>query len=407
MKQNFMFTSESVTDGHPDKLCDQVSDALVDRFLQQDPFSRVVAECAVSKGILFIAARFASLASVDIPEVARQVIGQIGYEHTDFNARDCSIMTSLMELPALSHPQLDERGMSEEELEAVTARNQANVFGFACTESAAMMPLPIWLSHKLARRLATARLQKLLPYLAPDGKTQVGVEYRDGRPHRIHSVTLVASQQKDALQNPESLRHDLWQHVIEPTFLGEEIRPDTRTHIFINPDGPVVGGGPALHSGLTGRKTAVDTYGEYSRHSESALSGKDPSRIDRVGAYAARYAAKNVVAAGLAQACEVHLAYSIGIAGPVSIQVDSFGTGTISDAEIADRIQTHFDFRPAAIIRTFNLRYQPQLFRGGFYRRLAVYGQVGRMDVGLPWEGTDKAELLAGRMRSRAGAAAG
>jgi len=257
-----------------------------------------------------------------------------------------------------------------------------------------MMPLPIWLAHKLARRLTAARLQKQLPYLAPDGKTQVGVEYRDGRPYRIHSITLVASQQKDALQSPESLRQDFWQHLIEPAFLGEKVRPDARTHIFINPDGPVVGGGPALHSGLTGRKNAVDTYGEYSRHSESALSGKDPSRIDRVGAYAARYAAKNVIAAGLAQACEVHLAYSIGIAGPVSIQVDSFGSGTISDTEIAGRVQAHFDFRPAAIIRMFNLRYQPQLFHGGFYRRLAVYGQVGRMDVGLPWEGTDKAELL-------------
>jgi S-adenosylmethionine synthetase len=394
MKQDFMFTSESVTDGHPDKLCDQVSDAIIDRFLQQDPFSRVVAECAVSKGILFIAARFASLASIDISDVARQVISQIGYEHGDFNANDCTIMTSLMELSALAHPQLDEREMSEKELEAITARNQANVFGFACNQSAAMMPLPIWLAHKLARRLTAARLQKQLSYLAPDGKTQVGVEYRDGSPHRIHSITLIASQQKDALQSLESLRHDFWQHVIEPAFLGEKARPDARTHIFINPDGPVVGGGPALHSGLTGRKNAVDTYGEYSRHSESALSGKDPSRIDRVGAYAARYAAKNVVAAGLAQACEVHLAYSIGIAGPVSIQVDSFGTGIIPDTEIAGRVQAHFDFRPAAIIRIFNLRYQPRLFRGGFYRRLAVYGQVGRMDVGLPWEGTDKAELL-------------
>lgn len=394
MKKDFMFTSESVTDGHPDKLCDQVSDALIDRFLQQDPFSRVVAECAVSKGILFIAARFASQASVDIPDVARQVIGQIGYEHGAFNAKDCTVMTSLMELPALSYPQPDERQMGEEELEAIAARNQANVFGFACNQSAAMMPLPIWLSHKLARRLAAARFQKQLPYLAPDGKTQVGVEYRDGRPHRIHSITLVASQWSTAPRGHDKLRDDLHEHVIEPAFLAEELRPDARTHVFINPDGPVVNGGPSLHSGMTGRKNAVDTYGEYSRHSESALSGKDPSRIDRVGAYAARYAAKNVVAAGLAQACEVHLAYSIGITRPVSVQVDSFGTGSIPDAEIADRVHAHFDFRPAGIVRAFNLRYQPQLFRGGFYRRLSVYGQVGRMDVGLPWEATDKAGLL-------------
>lgn len=394
VKQDFMFTSESVTEGHPDKLCDQVSDALIDRFLQQDPFSRVVAECAVSKGILFIAARFASLGSIDIPDVARQVIRQIGYEDANFNARDCTVMTSLVELPALPYPQRDERAMGEEELETITAKNQANVFGFACNQSAAMMPLPIWLSHKLARRLAAARLQKQLPYLTPDGQTQVGVEYRDGRPHRIHSITLVASQRSAAARGPGLLRDDLYQHVIEPAFAVEALRPDSRTHVFINPDGPVLNGGPSLHSGLTGRKNAVDTYGEYSRHSESALSGKDPSRVDRVGAYAARYAAKNVVAAGLAQACEVHLAYSIGIARPVSIQVDSFGTGFIPDMEIAARIQAHFDFRPAGIIRAFNLRYQPQLFHGGFYRRLAVYGQVGRMDVGLPWEKTDKAALL-------------
>ena len=197
MKQDFMFTSESVTEGHPDKLCDQVSDALLDRFLQQDPFSRVVAECAVSKGILFIAARFASVGSVDIPEVARQVIAQIGYEHTDFNARDCTVMTSLMELPSPPYPNLDEREMDEEEIDAVTAKNQGNVFGFACNQTAALMPLPIWLSHKLARRLGAARLQKQLSYLAPDGKTQVGVEYRDGRPNRIHSITLVASQRSN------------------------------------------------------------------------------------------------------------------------------------------------------------------------------------------------------------------
>lgn len=394
MKQDFMFTSESVTDGHPDKLCDQVSDALIDRFLQQDPFSRVVAECAVSKGILFIAARFASTASIDIPDVARQVIGQIGYEHADFNARDCTVMTSLVELPPPSASQLDERELGEEEVEAITAKNQANVFGFACNQSAAMMPLPIWLAHKLARRLAAVRLQKQLPYLAPDGKTQVGVEFRGGKPHRIHSITLVASQQNAALPGFGPLRDDIYEHVIEPAFFNEELRPDSHTHVFINPDGPLVNGGPALHSGLTGRKNAIDTYGEYSRHSESALSGKDPSRIDRVGAYAARHAAKNVVAAGLAQACEVHLAYSIGRARPVSVQVESFGTGSIPDEQIARRILAHFDFRPAGIIREFNLRYLPQLFRGGFYRRLAVYGQVGRMDVGLPWEATDKVALL-------------
>ena len=256
--------------------------------------------------------------------------------------------------------------MDEEQIDAVTAKNQGNVFGFACNQTAALMPLPIWLSHKLARRLGAARLQKQLSYLAPDGKTQVGVEYRDGRPNRIHSITLVASQRSNTPRGIRSLRDDLYQHVIEPVFLNEQLRPDARTHIFINPEGPIIDGGPSLHSGLTGRKNAVDTYGEYSRHAESALSGKDPSRIDRVGAYAARYAAKNVVAAGLAQACEVHLAYSLGIARPVSVQVDSFGTGRVPDSDIAARVRGSFRFPPGRD----RACVQPPLSATGVSRRL-------------------------------------
>jgi S-adenosylmethionine synthetase len=261
------------------------------------------------------------------------------------------------------------------------------------------MPLPIWLAHRLARKLVSVRLQKTLDYLAPDGKTQVGIEYRDGRPSRVHSITVIASQKRSPAKggpDAKKLGEDIQETVLNPVFQDEEIKPDARTRIFVNPDGAFIGGGPAIHSGLTGRKNAIDTYGEYSRISGAALSGKDPSRIDRIGAYAARYAAKNVVAAGLATSCEVQLSYSIGFSRPVSIQVETFGTGKVSDQTIADRVEKHFDFRPAGIIRQFNLRHLPAQIKGGFYRKLAAYGHVGRMDIGLPWELTDKAPLLKG-----------
>ena len=397
MKQDFMFTSESVTEGHPDKLCDQISDAVVDHFLQQDSFAKVIAECAVSTAIVFIAARFVSNARVDFSHVARQVIGHIGYEQQAFNAKTCSIVTSLKELPEENRSPADERTMTDEEIESIPARNQVTVFGFACDQTAAFMPLPIWLAHRLSRKLTAVRLQKTLAYLAPDGKTQVGVEYREGRPSRIHSITVIASQKQPAASGgPDSrtLHEDIRETVINPVFQDEEIRPDERTRIFVNPDGPFITGGPSVHSGLTGRKNAIDTYGEYSRHSGAALSGKDPSRIDRIGAYAARYAAKNVVAAGLARSCEVQLSYSIGLARPVSVQVETFSTGRLPDSRIAELVEQHFDFRTAGIIRQFNLRHLPSLLKGGLYRKLATYGHVGRMDIGLPWELTDKAALL-------------
>jgi S-adenosylmethionine synthetase len=256
------------------------------------------------------------------------------------------------------------------------------------------MPLPIWLAHGLAQRLAMVRHERLLPYLTPDATTQVGVEYRERQPRRIHSLTVVVSQQSAASPNAMTLRRDLTEHVILPVFEGESIRPDERTRIFINPEGIKVGGGPAFHSGLTGRKTATDTYGGYARHSGSALSGKDPLRIDRVAAYAARYAAKNAVAAGLARTCEVQLSYSIGLAGPVGMQVETFGTGKVADEEIAHRLMTAFDFRLGGIIRSFDLRHWPARRQGGFYQHLAAYGQVGRLDLILPWEGTELAPAL-------------
>lgn len=392
MKKDFMFTSESVTEGHPDKLCDQISDAIVDHFLQQDPYSRVIAECAVSTSILFIAARYASEAYVDFPYIARQVISQIGYEAHEFNGKTCSILTSLKEAPRDPDCCFDETDMTESEIEGIPVKNQVTIFGFACNQTPAFMPLPIWLAHKLARRLTSVRLQKVLPYLSQDGKTQVGVEFRNRRPHRIHSLTVIASQKKGP--DLRQLIGDIREAVIDSVFKDEDIRPDKDTRIFVNPDGPFFIGGPSIHSGLTGRKNAIDTYGEYSRQSGAALSGKDPMRIDRVGAYAARYAAKNVVAAGLADECEIQLSYSIGLSRPVSIQVETFGTGKLSDNAIADLVEKNFDFRIAGIVKQFQLRRLPSVIKGGFYRKLASYGHVGRMDLGLPWEITDKAHLL-------------
>lgn len=394
MKRDFMFTSESVTEGHPDKLCDQISDAIVDHFLQQDLYSRVVAECAVSTSILFIAARFSSDAYVDFPYIARQVISQIGYETHEFNGKTCSILTSLKESSRDPDCCFDETEMTESEIEGIPVKNQVTIFGFACNHTSAFMPLPIWLAHKLARRLTSARLQKVLPYLSPDGKTQVGVEFRNRRPYRIHSLTVIASQKKGKGPDIRQLIGDIKEAVIDSVFKDEDVKPDKDTRIFVNPDGPFIIGGPSIHSGLTGRKNAIDTYGEYSRHSGAALSGKDPMRIDRVGAYAARYAAKNVVAAGLADECEIQLSYSIGLSRPVSIQVETFGTGKVPDNIIADLVEKNFDFRIAGIIKQFQLRRLPSVIKGGFYRKLASYGHVGRMDMGLPWEVTDKAHLL-------------
>lgn len=393
MKTEFMFTSESTTEGHPDKLCDQISDAIVDHFLQQDPYSRIIAECAVSNSIVFIAARFASRAVVDCPHIARQVISMVGYDDESFNGRTSSILTSLREMPMDSSYGRDERAFPEEDIESVCAENQVTVFGFACDQTPAMMPLPIWLAHQLARRLSSVRLQKILPYLAPDGKTQVGVEYRERKPRRIHSITVLASQRQGG-PSLEGLTEDIKEAVITPVFQNEPVRPDKSTRIFVNPQGIFLTGGPVIHSGLTGRKNAIDTYGEYSRHSGAALSGKDPLRVDRIGAYAARYAAKNVVAAGLAAECEVQLSYSIGLSRPVSIQAETHGSGSLPDAGITDLVARNFDFRPAAILRQFNLRWLPSILKGGFYRKLAVYGHVGRMDMGLPWEVTDKIKTL-------------
>jgi S-adenosylmethionine synthetase len=389
-----MFTSEAVTAGHPDKLCDQISDAIVDNLLQQDRYARVLTECAVSKAIVFLSARFAVRGLVDFTGITRRVIEQVGYDQPTFNGRDCCILTSLEELPTDKLQSFDERTMSDEDMEAIAVSNQATLFGFACNQTPVLMPLPIWLARKLAQQLDQVRLKGLLPYLAPDGKTQVGVEYRDRQPYRIHSITLVASQQEANHPPLPRLHADLREAVIDPAFQDEAIRPDPDTHIFINPNGAMITGGPLLHSGLTGRKNGIDTYGEYAKQSGAALSGKDPLRIDRIGAYAARHAAKTIVAAGLAEECEVQLSYSIGQPNPVSIGVETFGTGVISEEAIIDRLKANFDFRLAGILKQFDLRNQPTQHPNGFYQNLAAYGHMGRADLELPWEQSDRIASL-------------
>lgn len=393
MTRDFLFTSESVTEGHPDKLCDQISDAIVDRYLQQDPFSSIMAETAVSKAILFIAVHFASKATVDIPGLAREVIRDIGYEDETFNARSCSVMTSLSEVSASDDLLLDERELEDEALDRLTVQEHATVFGFACNQTEQLLPLPIVLAHELARALAEAKRTGTIPYLEPDGKTQVGIEYRDNKPNRLHSITLVASQSEDA-PSLSRLRDDVMDRVVRPVFASKEIRPDERSSISINPQGAVVLGGPRLHSGSTGRKTGVDTWGDYARSSGSALSGKDPTRIDRIGVYAARHAAKNVVAAGLADECEVQLSYSIGLPHPVTVRARTFGTGRIPNVDISKRIEETFDLRLGAVLRNFGLRWLPRERKQDFYRRLACYGQVGRPELDLPWERTDAVPRL-------------
>ncbi len=394
MNREFVHTSESVTDGHPDKMCDQVSDAIVDRFLETDPTARVVAECAISLSVVFIAARFASTAKVDFPNVARKVIRRIGYVDHEFNYKTCSILTSLKDLVPKHDHKYDESSLTDEQIEEIPSNEQVTVFGFACNQSPTLTPTPIWLAHKLARRLSEVRREKLLDYLAPDGTTQVGVEYKDRIPNRIHSLTINASQIDRNHPAIESLRKDIMDTVIIPVFDDEPIKPDDKTRLFINHGGPLKMGGPSVHSGMTGRKNAADTYGGYSRTGGSALSGKDPLRIDRVAAYAARHAAKNIVAADFATECEVWISYSIGLSRPVSIQVETRGTGKIPDETIADIIKANFDFRLAGIVKRFNLRRLPQIHKTGFYRQLAAYGHFGRPDLDLPWEQTDKVETI-------------
>lgn len=384
MQSDFMFTSESVTEGHPDKLCDQISDQIVGNFLRQDIGARVVAETAVSTGVVFVAVKYRSNANVNVSEVVREVAREVGYDGNGFSANHCAVMTSLQN----SRESATETAAPGE----LVAQEQATLFGFACKHTPNFMPLPIWLAHKLARALDAARKDNLA-FLGPDAKTQVGVEFRNRLPHRIHSVSLLASQRASHSVSPGELSEALFEHVIRPAFSDEPLAPDAKTRISVNPEGPIYEGGPAVHSGLTGRKTAVDTYGEFARHSGAALSGKDPSRIDRVGAYAARHAARNVVAAGLAELCEVQLSYSVGMSAPVSVQVETYGTSTMPEDALSKRINQVFDFRVGSLQRRFGLRERASV-HDNWLRRLAVYGHFGRPELDLPWEKEDFVDAL-------------
>ncbi len=409
--KTYLFTSESVTEGHPDKVCDQISDAILDEFLSKDSTSRVAAETTATTGMVLVCGEITSNCYVDIPQIVRNTIKNIGYTGSaggGFDADTCAVLTSIdeqsVDIAGGVNKALESRSenadTSSSETSEIGAGDQGIMFGYACNETPELMPLPISLAHKLSYRLAQVRKEGILPYLRPDGKSQVTVEYRDGKPSRIHTILLStqhAPEINDITDNSKIqsiIYSDLKELVIDYIFETESIKPDSDTIILINPSGRFVVGGPQGDTGLTGRKIIVDTYGGYSRHGGGAFSGKDPTKVDRSAAYAARYVAKNIVAAGLAEKCEIELAYAIGKAEPVSIFVDSFGTGKISDDEISHIVSKNFDLRPAAIINNFDLRNLPAKNGGKFYQRLAAYGHVGRTDIILPWEQLDKVELL-------------
>ena len=392
MSDDFIFTSESMTAGHPDKLCDQVSDAIVDHYLMADPNARIVAESVLASGVMFISTHYASKATLDIADIARQVVRSVGYPKDIFDADACTIMTSFTDHTATDHRVLDFDKIDDNYIDSLVSKHQVTVFGYACNQTKDLMPLPVWLAHRLSKQLDSKKVKKQVPYLLPDAKAQVGIEYKSGKPRRIHSLTLVASQSSADVELGQ-LRADLLEHVVQPVMAKADCDLDEQTLLSVNPEGLLVGGGPAAHSGLTGRKTGVDTYGEYARHSGAALSGKDPLRVDRVGAYAARYVARNVVAAGLAEECEVALSYAVGAAGPVSVRLRTFGEGAMSNGELADKVRAAFDLRLGAIVRDFGLNKLPAQ-QDGFYRKLACYGQMGRVDLDAPWERNDKVDAL-------------
>ncbi|MBR3468353.1 MAG: methionine adenosyltransferase [Lachnospiraceae bacterium] len=389
-----LFTSESVTEGHPDKLCDAVSDAILDALMEQDPYSRVACETCTKTGFVLVMGEVTTKANIDVTGIVRKTVTDIGYDSSEkgFDGNTCGVIVALekqspdiaMGVDKALEAKLGEKGMNDEQLDAIGAGDQGMMFGYATNETPELMPFPISLAHKLTRRLTEVRKNGTLPYLRPDGKSQVSVEYdENGKPFRLEAVVLSTQHEEHVTQ--EQIHRDVKKYIFDPVLPKGMV--DENTKIFINPTGRFVIGGPAGDSGLTGRKIIVDTYGGYARHGGGAFSGKDCTKVDRSAAYAARYVAKNIVAAGLADKCEIQLSYAIGVANPTSIMVDTFGTGKISDEKLVNVIRENFDLRPAGIIKMLDLR-RP------IYRDTAAYGHFGRTDIDVPWEKTDKVDVL-------------
>lgn len=407
MSRNYLFTSESVTEGHPDKICDQISDTILDALLTEDSSSRVAAEVVVNTGLVLITGEISSKAHVNYIDLTRKKIADIGYTDASngFSADSCSVLIALDEqspdiAQGVDKAQEQRENLSEDELDRIGAGDQGIMFGYACNETPELMPLPISLAHRMARRLAVVRKSGELPYLGPDGKTQVTIAYEDGIPVGIDTI-LISTQHTATIGNitdnnaiQATLREAIQEVVVNPVFHDLQLKPTDKTRFLLNPTGKFVIGGPQGDSGLTGRKIIIDTYGGYSRHGGGAFSGKDPTKVDRSASYACRYVAKNIVAAGLATKCEVQVSYAIGVAQPVSIFIETFGTATVPEEKLLPLVKANFDLRPAGIIQMFNLRSLPAQRNGRFYQDVAAYGHFGRTDLDLPWEKTDKASLL-------------